>query len=51
MFTNFWGERSYLNDAYDKVTKLKSDLEPQVAEKFMNIPSVKEIVKEWKMNI
>jgi tetratricopeptide (TPR) repeat protein len=45
------GERLYLKDAYDKVTKLKSDLEPEVAEKFMNIPDVKEIIKEWKMNI
>ena len=42
---------SIISIAYDKVTKLKSDLEPEVDEKFMNIHDVKEIIKEWKMNI
>ena len=45
------GERSYLKNAFDQVMKDKSDLEPEVAEKYINYPIVKEIIKEWEMNI
>ena len=45
------GERSYIKDAYDKVIKLHSNLEPEVAEKFINYPLVKAVIEEWKMNI
>ena len=44
-------ERSYLKNAFDQVMKDKSDLEPEVAEKYINYPIVKEIIKEWEMNI
>ena len=44
-------ERSYLKNAFDQVMKDKSDLEPEVAEKYTNYPIVKEIIKEWEMNI
>ncbi|SVB07997.1 uncharacterized protein METZ01_LOCUS160851, partial [marine metagenome] len=45
------GERSYLQSAYDQVMKKKSNLEPEVAEKYINYPIVKEIIKKWEMNI
>ena len=45
------GERHYLKNAFDQVMKDKSDLEPEVAEKYINYPIVKEIIKEWEMNI
>ena len=45
------GERSYLKDAYEEVTRKESNLAPDVAEKYINYPHVKEIIKEWKMNI
>jgi hypothetical protein len=45
------GQRSYLKDAYDKILKMKSNLDPEVAEKFINYPEVKAVFKEWKMNI
>ena len=45
------GERSYLKDAYEEVTRKESNLAPDVAEKNINYPHVKEIIKEWKMNI
>ena len=45
------GERPYLKNAFDQVMKDKSDLEPEVAEKYINYPIVKEIIKEWEMNI
>ena len=45
------GERSYLKDAYEKVMKTKSNLEPEVAEKYINYPYVKEIIREWERNI
>jgi tetratricopeptide (TPR) repeat protein len=45
------GERSYLQNAYDQVMKKKSNLEAEVAEKYINYPIVKEIIKEWEMNI
>ena len=45
------GERSYIKDAYDKVIKLHSNLEPEVAEKFIDYPLVKAVIEEWKMNI
>jgi len=45
------GERSYLKDAYEKVMKTKSNLEPEVAEKYNNYPYVKEIIREWERNI
>ena len=40
------GERSYLKNAFDQVMKDKSDLEPEVAEKYIKYPIVKEIIKE-----
>ena len=45
------GEGSYLKDAYEKVMKTKSNLEPEVAEKYINYPYVKEIIREWERNI
>ena len=44
-------ERSYLENAFGQVMKDKLDLEPEVAEKYINYPIVKEIIKEWEMNI
>ena len=44
-------ERSYLKNAFGQVMKDKLDLEPGVAEKYINYPIFKEIIKEWEMNI
>ena len=45
------GEQSYLKEAFEKVSRIKSKLEPEIAKKYSNYPHVKKIIKDWEMNI